>query len=100
MFALEPKAIYVMHFGRVDDPQRVAADLHRLIDEHVGIALGHRHAGASRHECLVQALRALLLEEARRQAWPLPRERLLEVFRVDLELNVQGLGVWLDARAG
>lgn len=98
MLALEPKAIYVMHFGRIDEPQCMAADLHRLIDEHVRIALEHRLAGASRHRRLKEALRSLVLEEARRQHWRLPAERLLEVFGVDFELNALGLGVWLDAQ--
>ena len=99
MLALKPKAMYVMHFGRVEEPQRMAADLHRLIDEHVRIALEQRQAGAGRHERLKQALRTLVLEEARRQRWLLSDERLLEVFSGDFELNAQGLGVWLDAQA-
>ena len=99
MLALEPKAIYVMHFGRVVEPQCMAADLHRLIDEHVRIALEHRDAtGADRHAGLKRALRALVLEQARRQDWALSGEPLLEVFRHDIELNAQGLAVWLDAR--
>ena len=98
MLALEPKAIYVMHFGRVDQPQRMAADLHRLIDEHVRIALEHRQAGAGRHQRLKDGLQSLVLAEARRQGWRLSPERLLAVFREDFELNAQGLGVWLDTQ--
>ena len=98
MLSLEPKAIYVMHFGRVEEPRRVAPDLHRLIDDHVRIALELRQAGAGRHQRLKQALRSLVLAEGRRQDWRLSPEQLLEVFRVDFELNAQGLGVWLDAQ--
>jgi hydroxyacylglutathione hydrolase len=87
-----------MHFGRVDEPRRMAADLHRLIDEHVRIALEHRQAGARGHQRQKGALRSPALEEARRQQWRLSPGRLLEVFRVDFELNAQGLGVRLDAQ--
>lgn len=100
MLALAPAAVYVMHFGKVEDPQSVAADLHRLIDEHVRIALEHRAEGAARGGRIERALRSLLLEEARRQHWRLSRGRLLELFGVDIELNAQGLGVWLDANPG
>ncbi len=44
MLALEPKAIYVMHFGRVDQPQRMAADLYRLNAQGLGVWLDAQRA--------------------------------------------------------
>ena len=33
-----------------------------------------------------------------RQKWRLPREKLLEIFALDIGLNAQGLESWLDFR--
>jgi hydroxyacylglutathione hydrolase len=40
-----------------------------------------------------------LLEEKQRQNWTLPREKVLEIFAGDIELNALGIGVWLDRPA-
>jgi glyoxylase-like metal-dependent hydrolase (beta-lactamase superfamily II) len=91
-----PAAVYVTHYGQVRDVPRLAADMHRLIDAHVALALAERDAGQARHARLVAGLWQILFGEARRYGWTLPRERLREVFDTDIELNAQGLGVWLD----
>ncbi|MCX7892505.1 MAG: MBL fold metallo-hydrolase [Burkholderiales bacterium] len=91
-------AVYVTHFSQVRDVPRLAADLHRLIDAHAALAEQERDAGAERHARLRSGVAALVLAEAKRQGWTLGRERVLEVFGVDIELNAQGLGAWLDAR--
>src|SRR5574341_932278 len=97
MMALEPGAVYVTHFGQLRDLRRLAADLHRLIDAHVAIALRHRGAGGARHGRMKAEISELLLEEARRQRWSPSAERVLEVFALDADLNAQGLVAWLDA---
>lgn len=99
LMAADPVAMYLTHFSRVTDLPRLAADLHRLIDAHVAIA----HAGADavdhRHQIIRSGLSALLREEARRQQWTLDEAALFDLFAVDLELNAQGLEVWLDSEA-
>lgn len=92
-----PGAIYVTHYSQVRDVPRLAADLHRLIDAHVELALREKGAGEQRHARLVEGVTAILLEEARRYEWHLGRERLVEIFAMDIELNAQGLGSWLDS---
>lgn len=93
-----PGAVYVTHYGQVRDVARLAADLHRLIDAHVALALAERNAGDMRQARLATGLWEILFEEGRRYGWTLPRERLREIFDTDIELNAQGLGVWLDTR--
>jgi hydroxyacylglutathione hydrolase len=98
--ALAPARVFVTHFGAVGEVARLGADLHRLIDAHVALAQAHRDAGALRHERLKQGLEAMVLAEARRQSWPLTAAQALALFATDIELNAQGLGVWLDRGAG
>ena len=42
MLALQPEALYLTHYGKVDDVPRIASDLLRLVDAHA--ALGRRCA--------------------------------------------------------
>lgn len=96
ILALAPEAVYVTHFGQVRDVERLGADMHRLIDAHVALARAHRDAGAQRHERLKQGLERMVSEESERQRWPLERAQVLALFATDIELNAQGLAIWLD----
>jgi hydroxyacylglutathione hydrolase len=95
--SLGPQAVYVTHFGRLRDIPRLAADLHRLIDAHADLALQNAHAGSERHARLTRGIAQIVLSEARRQGWTLPENDALEVFKLDIELNAQGLEAWLDS---
>jgi hydroxyacylglutathione hydrolase len=93
----QPAAIYVTHFSQVTEIARLAADLHRLIDAHAELALRERDSGAARHERLMTGITAILLEEAAQQGWALQDEAMLQFMKMDIELNAQGLGAWLDS---
>lgn len=99
LLALQPEAIYVTHYGQVRDVPRLGADLHRLIDAHVDAALHHRSAGAERHARIKAELVEILLGEAQRHGWRMAPDGLLRLMALDVELNAQGLGVWLDSGA-
>ena len=94
--ALAPAAVYVTHFGQVCDIERLGADMHRLIDAHVAAAREHRDCGGERHEGLKRSIERIVLAEGERQRWALGRDRILELFALDIELNAQGLAIWLD----
>lgn len=96
MLSFGPTAMYLTHFSRVTDVERLAADLHRLIDTAVAVARAARGEGVARHVEILAGLEQIVREEAERQGWTLPEDQVFEVLRMDLELNAQGLGVWLD----
>ena len=93
---LNPRAIYVTHYSRVHDIARLADDMHRLVDAHEQLARRERAAGAARHACLMAGVTEIIMGEAGRYGWRLSRERVLDVFAGDIELNAQGLAIWLD----
>ena len=97
MLSYGPAALYVTHFGRLTNPSELAADLHRLIDAHAALGERHRHAGAERKRLLMEGVRSLVLDESTRQKWHLPREEVLKIFALDIELNAQGIEFWLDS---
>jgi len=94
----EPGAIYLAHFGQVTDVRRLGGDLHRLVDAHCNVAR-KIHAGGKneRHSRLVDALRELLVEEGARQGWQIADAELFDIFSDELDVNAQGLEVWLDS---
>ena len=98
LMADAPSAMYLTHYSRVDDLKRLAADLHRLVDAHVAIAQHGADAIDCRHQIIRAGLTALLREEAARQQWTIDEDAMFELFATDIELNAQGLEVWLDSR--
>ena len=98
MLAFEPEWMYVTHYGRVGDVPRLAALLLSQLDEMVLLAKS-LPAGPARHAALMAGLEPLHFESLRRHGVILGDERLRELLALDLELNAQGIGVWLDRTA-
>lgn len=92
-----PGAIYLTHFSQIRDTAAKALELHRLVDAHVAIARREKNAGAHRHDRIREQLEQLLLNETSHFGCRLPASEILEIFDADLELNAQGLGVWVDS---
>lgn len=90
-----PEAMYLTHYGPVSDAPRLAQSLYEQIDAMVAIA-DACDGRADRHRCIAAALSALYLERAHAQQVPLADEDVLRLLAMDIELNAQGLGVWLD----
>ncbi|GGD45424.1 MBL fold metallo-hydrolase [Pseudoxanthomonas indica] len=95
LLAYRPTAMYLTHYGRVTDVDRLAAELFEQIDAMCALAR-QCDERADRHRCLVAALTALYLERARAQRCPLDDEAIIGVLAMDIELNAQGLACWLD----
>jgi glyoxylase-like metal-dependent hydrolase (beta-lactamase superfamily II) len=99
MLAERPERMYLAHFGMVEgDIAACAAALRRGLDEHVRRALA-APAGPGRHAALRESLEAQLLDELARHGAPVSRADAVRIFSDDLDLNTQGLEVWLDTRA-
>jgi len=91
----DPEWMYLTHFGRVGDLRRLAADLHRRVDELVLIAEGHRVA-PDRTERISTDMLRVLEEAVCEHGASLPEAELRELLLPDVELNTQGLEFWLD----
>ncbi len=98
LVALQPVAICLTHFGPVTDVVRLADDLHATIDAMVELA--QRHAAVrDRHARLAIALAELYVEGAHRHGCTLSGAAVRTLLAIDIELNAQGLEVWLDRAA-
>jgi glyoxylase-like metal-dependent hydrolase (beta-lactamase superfamily II) len=99
MVAERPERMYLTHFGALEGRIDAHAEaLHRAVDEHVRLARA-APAGPGRHAGLVAALEGQLLAGLAAHGATLGRAEAIALFGTDLELNAQGLEVWLDSSA-
>ena len=94
MLSFEPRCVYLTHFSRVEGVPRLGAQLLAMIDSVVAIGQAQRHA-PDRHAVLMRELSALYAGSLRAHGIE-PTADKLELLAMDIELNAQGLGGWLD----
>jgi hypothetical protein len=100
LLGFNPERMYLTHYGRVEDVARLAVQLHRLIDVFVALARDVAAVGEGRHEALVAGLQKILLDELQAHDCRRPERRIMELLAMDIELNAQGLAMWLDKNSG
>lgn len=90
-----PQRLYLTHYSQVLDTERLAADMHRRIDDFV--AISRRHANdANRTEQMHTSMYAYLLDELRAHGAGASTDALRSIVSMDVELNTMGLEFWLD----
>jgi glyoxylase-like metal-dependent hydrolase (beta-lactamase superfamily II) len=93
----EPQRMYLTHYGAVNDVKRCAAQFLAQVDAMAAAAIALA-AAPDRHAQLKRAFGDIYLAELRRHGSVADEATLREVLATDIELNAQGLGVWLDKR--
>ena len=98
LLALRPRQMFLTHYGPVGEVDRLGVLLLGQLDEMV--ALGRSlPAGPGRHVALRDGLAALHGRRLRAHGVTLSDARITELLALDLELNAQGIAVWLDRTA-
>ncbi len=95
LLSFEPACMYLTHYSRIVDVARAAAHMLALLDAMMAIAARCRGAPA-RHAAIVRELEALYGASLREHG--VERDKLA-LLAMDIELNAQGLGIWLDRDA-
>jgi glyoxylase-like metal-dependent hydrolase (beta-lactamase superfamily II) len=93
-----PKRMYLTHYSAIEDVATRAAELRAGIGRYVQIARSLADA-PERHSRLREALLDDALSALHRLDAPVSDARARELLEFDIELNAQGLGVWLDQAA-
>jgi glyoxylase-like metal-dependent hydrolase (beta-lactamase superfamily II) len=97
LLSFDPACMYLTHYSRVTDVAALARELFAQLDEVV--ALGHRLREApQRHEALKQALSELYARRLKQHGIE-PDAQAMGLLTMDIELNAQGMGVWLGRPA-
>jgi glyoxylase-like metal-dependent hydrolase (beta-lactamase superfamily II) len=97
LLQLHPGAMYLTHYGELRDIQQRGADLLRRLDAVVEFSLRENTQEGDRHHRLKSAMRQYLLGEIREHGCNLSDDALDDIWKGDLELNAQGLAIWLDS---
>ena len=100
LLARQPRWMYLTHYGRVDDVERLGAALLQMLRQMVAIAQAvprtGPHAAKRRHAHLREALLALYEAGLKHHGFKRDAVDVAALLEMDLELNAQGLGIWLD----
>jgi glyoxylase-like metal-dependent hydrolase (beta-lactamase superfamily II) len=94
MLQRQPACMHLTHYGRVHDVPRLAGLLFEQLDAMVAASLRLRDA-PDRHEALKQALSTIYRGQLLRHGVP-DADAAVALLDLDIELNAQGLAVWLD----
>ena len=98
LLAAAPDCMYLTHFGRVGQGggvPRLGTQLLELLDEMT--ALGERlRAAPDRHEALRQGQLAIFTRSLQAHGCGHTPAQIADLLAMDLELNAQGMAVWLD----
>lgn len=95
LLAAEPACMYLTHFGRVKDVQALGGQILSLIDELVALGQACRHA-PDRHEALKRGQFDIYTRHLAAHGCTMEREAIAQLLAMDLELNAQGMAIWLD----
>ncbi|WIG57140.1 MAG: MBL-fold metallo-hydrolase superfamily [Rhodanobacteraceae bacterium] len=99
ILARQPAHVYLTHYSRIDAVDSLAADLREGLAAYQRIARANANA-PDRHARLYAELMDFHLGQLRERGNPLSEARARAVLDIDVEINAQGLEVWLDREAG
>jgi glyoxylase-like metal-dependent hydrolase (beta-lactamase superfamily II) len=95
IMACDPEQIYLTHYSRVQNLDCLAAQMHEGIDAYVAMAREHEHDD-NRSEVLRVSLLDYYEQRLSEHGYSGDRDSTLSVLGTDVDLNAQGLEVWLD----
>lgn len=97
---LAPRAAYLTHYGRLDEPLTRADDLRQSIRDLAALALSMEDdTDPERTQRLHSAVADMLVDRAQRFGCTQTHDELRRLLDLDIGLNAQGLEVWLQRRA-
>ena len=97
LLAADPRWMYLTHFGRVGDVPALAQEFLLQLDAMVALGESLRDA-PDRHARLCEGLHTLYAERLRATGRA-GDDTQLGLLTLDIELNAQGMAVWLDRAA-
>lgn len=96
LMSIEPEAVFLTHFGRIECTGQIILSLHDQINDFVAMAQELTHT-KDMNAALAQRILGYLFERAKQHGVPLSDEQILAGLSMDARLNADGLAVWLGA---
>ncbi len=95
LLALNPKYLYLTHFGMIEATDAVIAQLKQSINAFVKIAQSEKDNGEGRVERIEKKLMLWLLDQLDKTECDFPLDYRKKILATDCNLNAQGLDIWL-----
>ena len=95
IMACRPKQLYLTHYSRVRDLERLAKDMHAGIDAYREMALAKKDAD-DLYAAILPSMSEYLKAGARDHGFQGDDEALQSILEIDIALNTQGLVSWLQ----
>jgi glyoxylase-like metal-dependent hydrolase (beta-lactamase superfamily II) len=95
LLAKRPEFMYLTHFGAVRDAEKLAGQYLSQVDAMADAARSLAKE-PGRHDKLKRAFGDIYIAELRRSGSTQSENFLRDILAMDIELNAQGLGTWLD----
>ena len=91
----KPEQLYLTHYSRVRNLDRLAADMHSGIDAYTEMALANKEADEPQSG-IKSAMSSYLKSGARAHGYQGDDDELQAILEIDIELNTKGLVSWLQ----
>jgi glyoxylase-like metal-dependent hydrolase (beta-lactamase superfamily II) len=95
IMACKPKQLYLTHYSRVRDLDRLAKDMHAGIDAYVEIAMANKEA-EDLYAAILPPMSEYMKTRARDHGFDGDEEALQSILEIDIVLNTKGLVSWLQ----
>ena len=95
IMACDPEQLYLTHYSRVRDLERLAADMHAGIDAYEQMALDCRDSD-NRSDALEAAMYEYLSTRLIDHGFKGDSDAVRSILQIDVTLNAAGLVAWLD----
>ena len=94
IMALKPECLYPTHFSKVTGVARLYQKMTEMLNKVESLGKSVAQAN-NRHELLKNGLLNLYIQELRDHGCELTDTKIEQLLSTDIELNAQGMGVWL-----
>lgn len=99
LMALEPRRVYLTHYGAVDVTPELVSELRMTIDAFRDLALAEKTAPEGREDRMQEKILTVLLSRLKSRGCFKDEGYCADLLKNDANLNAQGLEVWLQRNA-
>ncbi len=97
LLAFAPERMYLTHYGAIGDVARLGASLLDQLAQMVELGQSLR-SHPDRHAALMRGLAEMYTQRLAHHGCTMDHAAALELLAMDLELNAQGMAIWLDRK--
>jgi glyoxylase-like metal-dependent hydrolase (beta-lactamase superfamily II) len=95
IMAHHPKSVYLTHYSCAKNVPYLESQFLEVLDQVEALGLSLKNS-ENRHEKLVKGLSQIYLDSVKKHGCTMPDSQVIDLLELDIDLNAQGMGIWLD----